>query len=144
MSLSKPLRAIILGLISLLGLLILVGVIAWWHNWAYGMLNPDKVQPTEDWTLELGLGIFAIQLAVAVEVLLIALVTRFRWLKFNRARNAIGLFSLILLAFALPGFTGITSAAPGSIGAGLLYLLYLIVPVIPAWGLLYFRRARDL
>ena len=144
MSLSKPLRALTFGLISLLGLLIFVGVVVWWHSWMYGTLNPDQVQFPEDWMLELGLGIFAIQLAVAVEVLLIALTARLRWMKFNRARNAIGLFSLILLAFALPNLRGITSATPASLRADLLHMLYLIVPVIPGWGVLYFRRAQGL
>ena len=108
------------------------------------MQNPGKVQPTEDWTLALGVGIFIIQLAAAVEALLIGLVTRFRWLKFNRGRNAVGLFSLIVLAFALPEFRGIASATPQSTGALLLYLLYLILPMMPAWGLLYFRRVERL
>ncbi len=141
MSLSKPIRTLTLGLIALLGLLILVGVVVWWHYLVYGIQNPDKVQPTEDWTLGLGAGILIIQLATAIEALLIGLVTRLRWLQFNRGRNAIGLFSLIMLAFALPEFIGITSATPGAIGATLLYSVYLILPVLPAWGLLYFRRA---
>lgn len=142
MSLSKPLRALILGLISLLGVLILAGVVAWWHNWVYGMLNPDKVQPTEDWTLGLGLGIFVIQLATAVEVLLIGLATRLRWLKFNQGRNAVGLFSLIMLAFALSDFGGIASITAETVGISLLSLLYLMLPVIPACCLLYFRRTQ--
>ena len=140
MSLSKPLRTLTLGLISLLGLLILVGVVVWWHYLVYGIQNPDKVQPTEDWTLGLGVGMLVIQLVTVVETLLIGLSTQFRWLQFNRGRNAIGLFSLIMMAFALPKFIGITSATPETLGATLLYSLYLILPVAPAWGLLYFRR----
>lgn len=144
MSRSKPLRFLILWLISLLGLLILVGVVAWWHELAYGIQNPEKVQPTEDWTLGLGVGMIIIQLATAVEVLFISLATRLRWLKFNRGRNAVGLFSLIMLTFALPNVGRRSSVTPETIGAILLYLLYLMSPVMPAWGLLYFRRTQEL
>ena len=144
MSLARLLRIIILGLISLLGLLILAGIVTWWHDWWYGTLNPHKVQPTEDWTLGLGVAMMAIQLATAIEALLIGLVTRLRWIKFNRGRNALGLFSLMMLAFALPGFRGLTSHTTERIGSILLYLLYLVLPVIPAWGLLYFPRVQRL
>ncbi|MEM9482912.1 MAG: hypothetical protein AAGA83_04390 [Cyanobacteria bacterium P01_F01_bin.116] len=140
MSFTKLLRVIILGLISVLALAILAGIVTWWHDWWYGTLNPHKVQPTEDWTLGLGFSMLVIQLATAVETFLIALVTRLRWINFNRGRNALGLFSLLMLTFALPGFRGLTSVTPEAMGATLLYLLYLILPTLPAWGLLYFRK----
>ncbi|MBT9317419.1 hypothetical protein [Leptothoe spongobia] len=142
MSFAKLLRIIILGLISLFGILILVGLAAWWHYWFYGTLNPDKVRPLEDWTLGLGVGVLYMQGVTLIEALLISLATRLRWIKFNRGRNAVGLLSLMLLSLALP--KGITSATPSEIVSLLLYLLYLTLPVIPAWCLLSLRRNQGL
>ena len=141
MSLSKLSRAIILGLISLLGVLILIGFAVWWHDWWYGVLNPDKVRPIENWALGLIIGMFYIQVAVAVETLFISLVTRLRWIKLNRGRLIVGLFSLMLLSFALPLLKDIISVRPSDSVSFLQYLLFLFLPVIPAWCLLYFRRA---
>ncbi|MEM8612723.1 MAG: hypothetical protein AAGF93_11960 [Cyanobacteria bacterium P01_H01_bin.105] len=144
MSLSKLLRTIILGLISLLGLLILIGFTAWWHEWWYGVLNPDQVRPIENWMLGLAIGTAYIQIAVAVETLLIGLVTRFRWIKFKRGRLIVGLFSLLLLLFALPLLKEIILVRPSDFVSFLQYLLYLILPVMPAWCLLWFRVPRGL
>ncbi|NEZ60995.1 hypothetical protein D0962_31560 [Leptolyngbyaceae cyanobacterium CCMR0082] len=141
MSFAKLLRTIILGLISLLGLLIVIGVAAWWQDWWYGTLNPDQVRPIENWVLGLVMGMVYIQIALAVETLLISLVTRFRWMKFQRGRLLVGLFSLIMLSFALPLLKEITLVRPGDSVSFLQYLLYLMLPVIPAWCLLWFRRA---
>ena len=102
MSLSNLLRTITLGLISVLGVLILIDFVSWWHDWWHGVLNPDQVRPIENWALGLGLGMFYIQLAAAVETLLISLATRFRWIKLKQGRLIVGLFSLMLLSFALP------------------------------------------
>lgn len=88
----------------------------------------------------LGVGMMALQFVTGVEALLTELITRFRWLRFKRGKNAIGLLSLMLLAFALPGFQNVTAVTPEGVGEMLLYFLYLILPVIPDWGLLYFRR----
>ncbi|MBE9067619.1 hypothetical protein IQ260_13225 [Leptolyngbya cf. ectocarpi LEGE 11479] len=141
MSLSKLLRTIILGLISLLGLLILIGFTAWWHDWWYGTLNPDQVRPIENWMLGLAIGAAYIQIVVAVEALLIGLATRLRWIKFKRGRLIVGLFSLMMLSFALPLLEEIILVRPSDIVSFLQYLLYLILPLIPAWCLLLFRRA---
>lgn len=140
MSLSRLLRTIILGLISLLGVLILIGIAVWWHEWWYAVLNLDQARPTEDWMLELVIGMVYIQIAVAIETLLISLVTRFRWIQFKRGRLSVGLFSLLLLLFALPLLKDSILVRPSDIVSFLQYLLYLILPVIPAWCLLYFRR----
>ncbi|MEM1256041.1 MAG: hypothetical protein AAGI69_26685 [Cyanobacteria bacterium P01_H01_bin.21] len=141
MSLSKLLRAIILGLISVLGVLILIGFAVWWHDWWYGVLNLDEVRPIENWALGLIIGMFYIQVAVAVETLFISLVTRLRWIKLNRGRLIVGLFSLMLLSFALPLLKDIISVRPSDSVSFLQYLLFLFLPVMPAWCLLYFRCA---
>lgn len=139
MSLLKLLRIIILGLMSLLGVLILIGTAAWWHEWWYAILNPAQMRPTEDWMLGLVIGMVYIHIAVAIETLLISLVTRFRWIKFKRGRLLVGLFSLLLLLFALPLLKDIVLVRPRDFVLFLQYFLYLILPVIPAWCLLWFR-----
>ncbi|MEM9808897.1 MAG: hypothetical protein AAF959_26890 [Cyanobacteria bacterium P01_D01_bin.56] len=141
MSLAKLSRAIILGLISLLGVLILIDFAAWWHDWWYGTLNPDQVRPIENWALGLIIGMFYIQIAIAVETLFVSLVTRFRWIKLNRGRLIVGLFSLMMLSFALPLLKDIISVRPGDSVSFFQYLLFLTLPVVPAWCVLHFRRA---
>ncbi|MEM9092283.1 MAG: hypothetical protein AAGC93_26565 [Cyanobacteria bacterium P01_F01_bin.53] len=142
MSFSRTLRIIVIGLISLFGVLILIGVVAWFHDWRYGILNPDKITP-EDWSLGLGVHIFVIQAATFLETLLISLVTRLRWIKFKQGKTAIGVFSLALLSLALPELRGFMSAPLSeTLGPFLAYSFYLLLPVMPAWLILYARRAR--
>lgn len=140
MSFSKLLRIIILGLISLFGVLILIGLAAWCHYWLYGTLNPDKVMPAEDWELGLGIGSFVVQLSASIEALLISLVTRFRWIKFNRGRLAAGSFALIPISYAIPRFWNAISHTSVNFWWVLLYELIIISPVILAWRVLRLQR----
>ncbi|MEO1444867.1 MAG: hypothetical protein AAFV46_01270 [Cyanobacteria bacterium J06635_11] len=143
MSFSRALRMIVIGLISLFGVLILISVIHWFHDWRYGILNPAKVRPSEDWSLRLGVHIFAIQAAIFLETLLISLVTRLRWIKFKQGKTVTGVFSLALLSLALPELRGFMSVPLSeTLGPFLAYSLYLLLPVMPAWLILYARRAR--
>ncbi|MEM9485801.1 MAG: hypothetical protein AAGA83_19150 [Cyanobacteria bacterium P01_F01_bin.116] len=140
MSFAKLLRIIILGLISLFGMLILIGLAAWCHYWLYGTLNPDKVMPAEDWELGLGVGSFFVQLSAAIEALLISLVTRLRWIKFKRGRLTAGLFALIPISYAIPAFLTAISDSYVNFWWVLLYELAIISPVVLAWRLLRFQR----
>ena len=132
MSLTKLLRTVILGLLGLLGLLICIGIAVWWHELWYGMLNPDKIEPARSWMLGLVLGMVYIQIAVTIETLLVGLVTRLRWIKYKRGRAIVGLFSLTTLLFALPLLTDIVLVRPGDIVSFLQFLLFLILPLVPA------------
>lgn len=137
----KLLRTTILGLITLFGGLILVGLAAWLHYWIDGSLNPDKVMPLEDWSLTLAVGSFFIQLSSSVEALLISLGTRFQWIKFNRGRLTVGLFSLIPLSYAIATVRGAIADPYINVWWVLLYELVLILPLMLAWRLLRFQRA---
>ena len=133
----------VIGLISLFGVLILVGVVDWLYDWRYGIINPDQFRPSEDWSLRLGVYLFGIQAATLLETLLISFVTRLRWIKFKQGRNAIGVFSLALLLLGLPVLRGFTSdPLSETLGPFLLYSLYLLLPVMPAWLIVYVRRTR--
>ena len=101
MSLTKILRNTSLVLMSLWGASILVGLAAWLHYWIYGLLNPNEVRPLEDWYLLLGISAFLIQLASSIEALIVSIGTRFRWMGYRRGRIAVGVFSLISLAYTL-------------------------------------------
>ncbi|MEM9806681.1 MAG: hypothetical protein AAF959_15520 [Cyanobacteria bacterium P01_D01_bin.56] len=136
MSFPKLLKTLLLGLISLFGALILIGLAVWCHYWWYGALNPEQVRPAEDWELALGIGSFFIQLSASVETLLISLITRFRWIMFNRGRFAAALFSLLSLAYAMPAFRNAITDSSINFWWVLLYELAIMLPILLAWCLL--------
>ena len=141
MSFAKLLRAIILGLISLFGMLILIGLAKWFHYWLYGSHNLDKGMSLDDWRLGLGIFSFVIQVSAAIEALFIGLATRLRWIKLSRGRLAIGLLSLIPLVCALSAIQSAISSEYINIWWVLLYQLIIMLPLFPAWRLLRFQRA---
>ena len=139
MRFSRLLRTITLGLISLCGGLILVGFAVWIHYALYGPYNPGEI-PLEDWSLALAIYTIPLQLGAALEAVIIGLCTRFRWIKFNRGRLAVGLFSLISLYFTMSAiWRGITEQYINLFWV-LLYELIITLPLWLAWGLLRSRR----
>ncbi|MDV3348818.1 hypothetical protein D0962_15020 [Leptolyngbyaceae cyanobacterium CCMR0082] len=142
MHFSRLLRTIILGLINLFGGLILVGFAAWIHYRINGPYNPGEIA-LEDWSLALAIYTVPLQLGAAIEAIIIGLCTRFRWIKVNHGRLAVGAFSLISLYFAISAiWVGMTSRYSNLFGV-LLYEFIITLPLWLAWGLLFLLPHRQ-
>lgn len=139
MPFTKMLQTVSLGLISLCGGLILVGLTAWLHYWIYGSLNPDKVRPLEDWSLALGITALLIQLASSLEALIISIGTRLRWIGYRRGRTAVGLYSLITLSYMLAGLWVAVSISRMDYEFFFIQLIILLLLGI-AWFVLHFQH----
>lgn len=140
----RLLQIIILGLISLFGILVLIGLAKWFHYWLYVPHGLDEGMSPDDWRLGLGILSFVVQVSAAIEALLIAFITRFRWINLSRGRLAVGVFSLVFWVCAIPEIQRAIASAYINIWWFLLYELVLMLPVTLAWGLLYFWRTQRL
>ena len=127
--LSNFLRKVIIGLVSLLGILLLADMAAWVYYWVYGLLNPAKVSPLEDWYLGLGLLSFPLQIGSVVMTLTLCLLIRSRWVPHKLGRAGIWLFSGIGLSQLL---LGIQVSYPAQIYVGLIWGLLTISPLAVA------------
>lgn len=96
--------------------------------------------PLEDWSLTLGIASFLLQVAASIEGLIISVGIRFRWIKFNRGRLAVGLFSLIPLAYMIGGVWRAISNPYINLLWVVLYELAIMLPLGIAWFLLRFQR----
>ena len=128
---SKLLRPVSLGLISLWGGVILVGLAVWLHLWIYGVLNPDKIRPLEDWLLRLGVLSFILQIAVVVEALVVSVATRRRWMPYKLGRKGVWLLSLIGLSQV---FFGIWTAYPAAVSESTAWGMFILLPLgVACW-----------
>ena len=141
MPFARLLKTITLGLVSLWGGFILIGLVVCLRYWFHGPSNPNGV-PLEDWSLGLAIYIALIQLSSSLEALIIGFCTRFRWIKFNRGRLAVGLFTLIPLGFTASAIArGITESHVNVFWV-LLYELIVTLPLWFAWFLLRSQRTQ--
>ncbi|NER79858.1 MAG: hypothetical protein F6K42_09800 [Leptolyngbya sp. SIO1D8] len=101
---TRALRMVIIGLVGLLGLLSVVCLAIWLHYFIYGLLNPAKVRPLEDWYLGLGILSLVIEVVSIMVALALSGLIRGRWIPYGKGRIGVGLFSAIVLSQVLFGF----------------------------------------
>ena len=131
MPFTKMLRPVSLGLISLFGGLILVGLAIWIHYRIYGLLSPDKFRPLEDWLLRLKALSLILQITSAAEALVVSVLTRRRWLPYKQGRAVVWLLSLIGLSQVL---FSIWAAYPAAVSESLVGGIFILLPLgVACW-----------
>ena len=135
MRLANATQNIAVGLIAFIGVLILAGTASWIGCLIYGMFNPERIRPMEDWSLLLGALALLLMIASLVETLVFSLLTRFQWLPYTRGMLGVGTFSAIALMFAL---VNIGLSSPISAAAA-----FPLAAIVLSFSFIVFRGSRS-